>query len=277
MKKEIIKIGAVFLSMAIAAAISQNVVFAAATTSPTKGEQALERMINAESARLAELNAKFDPSLGIVHTLQKNARGNDVKLMQQFLMVYGVYPDGFITGYFGPLTEAAVRRFQEKESIESVGIVGPKTRARILEISRQKSGQNLTAPISASTTAPLPVSVVATSSAAATPEISDAVLSADIAENGSAASPSAAFASTTPNIYAVISMKNAAVDTKIAYIRYYEKSYVDSGISHPSRVGVRYLHFQWALKSGKNRVPGNYSIVFYVNGKKSRTINYAIY
>lgn len=34
-----------------------------------------------------------------------------------------------VTGYFGPLTEAAVKRFQQKYGIEPIGIVGPKTRA----------------------------------------------------------------------------------------------------------------------------------------------------
>ena len=39
-----------------------------------------------------------------------------------------------VTGYFGLLTEAAIKRLQEKHGIESIGIVGPKTRAKINEI-----------------------------------------------------------------------------------------------------------------------------------------------
>jgi peptidoglycan hydrolase-like protein with peptidoglycan-binding domain len=45
-----------------------------------------------------------------------------------------VYPEGLITGYFGPATQQAIKRFQQKYSIarpgeEGHGQVGPKTRA----------------------------------------------------------------------------------------------------------------------------------------------------
>lgn len=64
--------------------------------------------------------------------LQRGTRGNEVKKLQEFLRSYSdVYPDGLATGYFGLLTEAAVKRLQEKEGIEPLGIVGPKTRERL--------------------------------------------------------------------------------------------------------------------------------------------------
>lgn len=42
-----------------------------------------------------------------------------------------IYPEGKITGYFGPLTQAAVIRFQTQYGIDPVGRVGPLTRAKI--------------------------------------------------------------------------------------------------------------------------------------------------
>jgi len=61
-------------------------------------------------------------------TLSVGSRGDDVTELQKRLTQEGVY-SGPITGYFGPLTEAGVKAFQEKNGLEQVGIVGPKTRA----------------------------------------------------------------------------------------------------------------------------------------------------
>ncbi|MDP2598849.1 MAG: peptidoglycan-binding domain-containing protein, partial [Candidatus Liptonbacteria bacterium] len=50
--------------------------------------------------------------------------------LQQVLTTQGVYT-GPITGYFGPLTQAGVERFQTKYGIDPVGEVGPITRAKL--------------------------------------------------------------------------------------------------------------------------------------------------
>ena len=42
-----------------------------------------------------------------------------------------VYPEGKITCYFGPLTGAAVKRYQKKHGLPQVGIVGPLTLAKL--------------------------------------------------------------------------------------------------------------------------------------------------
>lgn len=69
-----------------------------------------------------------------IKTLQRGIRDGEVKQLQEFLRQYPeIYPEGLITGYFGSFTEKAVKKFQEKYSIESIGIVGPKTRAKLNE------------------------------------------------------------------------------------------------------------------------------------------------
>lgn len=57
---------------------------------------------------------------------------SDVTSLQMFLVAdRSIYPEGLVTGYFGPLTKAAVVRFQERYGIDPVGRVGPLTLAKI--------------------------------------------------------------------------------------------------------------------------------------------------
>lgn len=68
---------------------------------------------------------------------KRGSRGADVTALQTFLAQYkDIYPDGLVTGYFGPATEKAVGLFQEKYGIakkgdDGYGTVGPKTRAKL--------------------------------------------------------------------------------------------------------------------------------------------------
>ena len=69
--------------------------------------------------------------LDLVRDLKKGAQGDDVTNLQQTLADdHDVFPEGSITGFFGPATERAVKRFQQKFGIASTstGFVGPKTR-----------------------------------------------------------------------------------------------------------------------------------------------------
>lgn len=61
-------------------------------------------------------------------TLRFGMSGEDVTELQNRLTLEGLY-QGPITGFFGQLTQAAVMKYQEKNGIGAVGIVGPKTRA----------------------------------------------------------------------------------------------------------------------------------------------------
>lgn len=70
-----------------------------------------------------------------VKTLQLGARGYEVSMLQSVLSQFpDVYPEGLVTGYFGPLTKSAVIRLQLKIGISpqyATGIVGPITRAEL--------------------------------------------------------------------------------------------------------------------------------------------------
>ncbi|MEK7082861.1 MAG: peptidoglycan-binding domain-containing protein [Patescibacteria group bacterium] len=77
----------------------------------------------------------------ILRPLVPGSRGNDVSALQKFLATdKSIYPEGIVSGYFGPKTKAAVERFQEKYGIArknqpGYGVVGPKTRAKLKELS----------------------------------------------------------------------------------------------------------------------------------------------
>jgi hypothetical protein len=62
--------------------------------------------------------------------LRVGMTGNAVTELQKRLTNEGVY-SGPITGYFGPLTSAGVKAYQQKYGISQVGTVGPLTRAKL--------------------------------------------------------------------------------------------------------------------------------------------------
>lgn len=67
--------------------------------------------------------------------LKIGSGGEDVRILQKILASDPtLYPEGLITGFYGSLTETAVKRFQAKLKLEQVGVVGPQTLAMINEI-----------------------------------------------------------------------------------------------------------------------------------------------
>src|SRR5438132_1711458 len=76
----------------------------------------------------------------VVQTLDPGASGAQVSELQSFLATdSSIYPEGLVTGFYGPLTTAAVERFQCKYNIvcdgtsasTGYGRVGPMTLAKI--------------------------------------------------------------------------------------------------------------------------------------------------
>ncbi len=116
-----------------------------------------EERIEELKARIEELKAKIEQIKKEIAALReeecksinKNLRlgmeNEEVSCLQTFLKNQGeeIYPEGLVTGYFGPLTQKAVIRFQEKyrEEIlgpynleEGTGYVGKTTKAKINEL-----------------------------------------------------------------------------------------------------------------------------------------------
>lgn len=73
--------------------------------------------------------------LKFLRSLRRGMSGDDVRDLQELLAQdTDVFPAGLITGFFGRITEEALKKFQRKHGIESIGIFGPKTQARILAL-----------------------------------------------------------------------------------------------------------------------------------------------
>lgn len=94
--------------------------------------QALQQQVQELQTQQQTLQEEIN---ALTRQLEQGMQGDDVKLLQQMLATDPeIYPEGLVTGYFGPLTKAAVQRFQEKAGIDRVGRIGPQTLARINQI-----------------------------------------------------------------------------------------------------------------------------------------------
>lgn len=101
--------------------------------------QALQQQQGATTAATAAPPAASGGQCPLIsRTLRRGASGSDVTRLQQFLARDpSVYPEGQVTGFFGALTETAVKKFQCKNQIvcdgspdsTGYGVVGPRTAA----------------------------------------------------------------------------------------------------------------------------------------------------
>ncbi len=117
----------------------------------------LQQQIKALQEQITKLRAEVSSTkteleaikteLKFTKALSRGATGDEVKQLQEFLKQFpDIYPKGLVTGYFGPLTEAAVRKFQENHDIETIGVVGPKTLSKLNELFTEGAGKSRVIP-----------------------------------------------------------------------------------------------------------------------------------
>lgn len=112
-------------------------------------------------------------------------KGDDVRSLQTYLAQdKTIYPEGLVTGYFGKLTEAAVKKFQTKYSIDPVGIVGPKTRAKLTAL-RQTAQAPVPPPTPAPSAPPSPEATQGTAEPAPIPVPAPAPTPVSLIKTGS--------------------------------------------------------------------------------------------
>ena len=78
-------------------------------------------------------NSRSMPCLVLTNFMEKYSKVSQVIQLQSFLSLHG-YMQVWPTGYFGPITEAAVKNFQSANGIDVRGWAGPATRGKIAEI-----------------------------------------------------------------------------------------------------------------------------------------------
>lgn len=89
----------------------------------------------------------FPAGCPFVSTLSRSYKDPDpyhyeIKELQKLLQKYpDLYPNGQVTGYFGVLTEGAIKRLQAKYGIRVTGQVGPQTRAKLCELWEANKGE----------------------------------------------------------------------------------------------------------------------------------------
>ncbi len=100
--------------------------------------KALQEQVATLTVQVASSTKEIEAVKAELHftkTLVRGMAGDEVKKLQEFLKQFpDVYPEGLVTGYYGQLTETAVKKLQEKEGIEAVGAVGPRTLSKLNEL-----------------------------------------------------------------------------------------------------------------------------------------------
>jgi len=134
-----------FLTLAVLVSIGFATPTFALTTDVAAQIQALLAQVKALQAQIAQLQGQPTSSSSCINLsfnlyaeqTDKNTNGEVTKLQQFLAQDSSIYPGGLVTGYFGPMTESAVQRWQARNGIVSsgspdttgYGYVGPKTRA----------------------------------------------------------------------------------------------------------------------------------------------------
>jgi outer membrane murein-binding lipoprotein Lpp len=92
--------------------------------------QTLQQQLNAQQQAVRETRSELRGAVQELRAqLRQGSTSDEVLLLQELLATdFAIYPEGLVTGFFGPLTRQAVIRFQIKHGIEGVGEVGPQTR-----------------------------------------------------------------------------------------------------------------------------------------------------
>ncbi|MFC4767916.1 C40 family peptidase [Effusibacillus consociatus] len=82
----------------------------------------------------AEAATKYGEKL-----LEKGSQGSEVVALQQDLRILGYFTYPSNTGYYGEITEGAVKAFQKDHGIQETGKVGPTTAPQIEEAAAKKA------------------------------------------------------------------------------------------------------------------------------------------
>jgi len=128
-------VGLIFSFASVGSAQSADVNTTAQLFDQIQKLQAQILTLQAQLGQTKEELSTVKKELILLRSLSRGSSGDDVRNLQEFLASdEEIYPEKLATGYYGRLTEEAVKRFQKKYELEQAGVVGPKTKARIQEL-----------------------------------------------------------------------------------------------------------------------------------------------
>jgi len=108
-------------------------------------EETEESEENQDEQEAEDENGNGPPAF--VQTMFRGIQGPQVKQLQKVLSTDPkVYPEGLQTGYFGKMTEEALRKFQKQHNLSPTGIVDSKTKQVINTILQEGAGKSGTVP-----------------------------------------------------------------------------------------------------------------------------------
>lgn len=102
--------------------------------------QSLMKQVEALQAQLAALRGDIGDIRNQIRTdLREGVEDEDVKAIQELLATdQTLYPKGIVSGYYGPLTTEAIKRFQERYGLTVTGEVNDETRALLQELFKER-------------------------------------------------------------------------------------------------------------------------------------------
>jgi len=88
--------------------------------------------------------ASSTPALHFVRTWQKGDKDIEIEHLQEILVAdKDSYPEKLVTGYFGSLTQSALKRFQAKHGLSQTGIVDTATQNKLNTVSHSETKLNI--------------------------------------------------------------------------------------------------------------------------------------
>lgn len=140
---------------------------------PQKADELLTKLgfvFNPETKQREKIK-ELEPDFVFARNLTLNSQGREVEELQKCLAKDpAVYPDGTVSGFFGPKTKAAVIKFQEKYAkdiltpiglTKGTGDVKPMTRDKLNEICFEKGTQSTLLEITLTTSDKFPLNEIA--------------------------------------------------------------------------------------------------------------------
>lgn len=116
------------------------------TTTTTSSVSSLLETLKTLMAKVAELQAQLAVIKGDIKDALKDglhegmSDGDITKIQELLASDHDIYPEGKVTGYYGPLTKEALKRFQQRHNLTVTGEMNPETKKLLEEYMQERFG-----------------------------------------------------------------------------------------------------------------------------------------